>query len=187
MSDEEVFDEVLRHLEEHRIEYMVTGSHASNLYSVGRSTIDGDVVIRTLELPLRQFMQDLQGRYYADVDMALDALRTNFMFNVIHLQSGYKVDLIVLKTTPFEQMAFERRSKGKFLEQERWFLTAEDSILSKLAWQHAGGSARQLEDAIAVAKGQWSTLDIPYLQTWAKELSVSDVLEEMLQSIKEQL
>ncbi len=186
MSDEEVFDEVLRLLEEHRIEYMVTGSHASNLYSVGRSTVDGDVVIRTLELPLRKFMETLQGRYYADVNMALDALRTSFMFNIIHYESGYKIDLIVLKTTPFDQIAFERRSKGKFLEHDRWFLTAEDSILSKLAWQQAGGSGRQLEDAIAVAKGQFKTLDVSYLRKWAKQLNVSDVLEEMLRSIKEQ-
>lgn len=184
MTDEEVLDDVLRRLEEHHIEYMVTGSHASNLYSVGRSTSDADVIIRTFEVPLKNFIGSLQGLFYANIDAAVDALRTNFMFNIIHLESGYKVDIIVLKKTSFDEEAFVRRAKGQFLGKDRWFLTAEDSILSKLAWQKAGGSERQLEDAIAVAKAQFDRLDLQYLRKWAKSLDVSEKLEDILCSIK---
>ncbi len=183
MTEEEVLNDILSRLEEHRIEYMVTGSHASNVYGLHRATNDADIVITTSEKPLTSFVQSLQSMYYADEFSALDALRTQFMFNVVHLESGFKIDFIVLKRSPYDAEAFARRVKKRLMTNDRWFTSAEDSILSKLVWHHAGGSERQLEDAMNVAKAQHATLNRAYLRKWATQLGVDEQLDRMLQSL----
>ena len=57
--------------------------------------------------------------------------------------------------------------------------SAEDTILSKLEWYRRGGetSERQWEDVIGVMKVQGEQLDEAYLDRWAAELGVSDLIE----------
>jgi len=59
------------------------------------------------------------------------------------------------------------------------FLRAEDSILSKLEWVRQGGSLRQIEDAGTVLDVQGDALDFAYLEKWAAEIGVSDLLERI--------
>jgi len=106
------------------------------------------------------------------------------MFNVVHLETGFKVDLIVRKSRPFSRMEFSRRQPAFYLGANRWFATAEDTILAKLEWSKASGSERQFNDALNVAKLQKENLDQAYLENWAKELGVLDLLEKLFREIK---
>lgn len=185
MTPEEVLDEVLEALEHNEIPYMVTGSYASNLHGTPRATIDGDVVIDPAEANLRAFVRSLQQTYYADEAMAVEALRRRFMFNVIHLSSTYKIDLIIKKSSAYEDTAFARKVKGTIIKKDRWFISAEDIILAKLQWHSMGGSERQLDDVIAVIKLNRGMLDMPYVRTWATTLRVDHILDKILRAFEQ--
>ena len=113
-----------------------------------------------------------------------DALAREQMFNVVHLGTGFKVDLIARKSRPFSKMEFSRRQAAFYLGQNRWFATAEDTILAKLEWSKMVASERQFSDALNVAKLQRDNLDRVYLEKWARELDILDLLEKLLREIE---
>jgi hypothetical protein len=184
MNEEAVLKSVLNQLEFLGINYMITGSMASNFHGPPRATKDADIIIDTDEKSLRQLIARMQGEFYADEAMAVDALKTRFMFNIIHLQTGFKIDFIIRKPDGYSSVAFKRRVKGEFSAASSWFASAEDLVLSKLQWHQMGGSARQLEDAVAVVKLQQTKLDVPYMKHWAKTLGIEDLLNEVLAAIE---
>ena len=63
------------------------------------------------------------------------------------------------------------------------FASPEDTILSKLEWYRMGDevSERQWRDILGVLKTQAGELDMDYMQMWAKELKVSDLLQRAIQ------
>ncbi len=62
------------------------------------------------------------------------------------------------------------------------FASPEDTILAKLEWYRLGNevSERQWRDVLGVLKTRAGTLELSYLQKWADELKVSDLLERAL-------
>jgi hypothetical protein len=58
----------------------------------------------------------------------------------------------------------------------------EGTILNKLEWYRMGGevSDRQWNDILGVLKVQGTSLDMVYLQRWAANLNVTDLLERAL-------
>lgn len=106
-------------------------------------------------------------------EAARDALRRSAPFNVIDLETGWKVDLTPRKRRPFRREEFERRVARELLGVRVQVCTAEDSILCKLEWaQLGGGSERQLRDVRAMVALRRGELDIEYVERWAAELGV---------------
>lgn len=62
--------------------------------------------------------------------------------------------------------------------------TAEDIVLQKLLWFRAGGevSDRQWLDLLGVLKVKRAELDLSYVERWATELSLDDLLRRALQT-----
>jgi hypothetical protein len=172
-------------LEQLNIPYVVVGSLASTQHGTTRSTLDSDLVVRlnTAQVPL--LMSRLQDAFYADENMALNAIRTKSSFNLIHLESMFKVDIFIAKDEVFDRNQIERRvprSVAKDLDREIYILSAEDTILAKLRWYRKGGeqSERQWRDVVSVVKVQGERLDFEYLNNMAAELQVGDLLARLL-------
>lgn len=183
MNPEDALEIVLNHLEECAIPYMITGSFASNIHGVPRVTHDADIVIKT-DLPnLIRFIDKLGDDFYADSETAREEFAGNRMFNIIHLPTGFKIDLIFRKKRSFSKEEFLRRQKNQFLGQFRWFTTAEDIILAKLEWAKMSESERQFSDAVNVAKIHCKTIDHRYLLRWARELSVEKLLQKLFSEL----
>ncbi|RMF86437.1 MAG: hypothetical protein D6736_15115, partial [Nitrospinota bacterium] len=73
------------------IPYLIGGSLASAVYGVPRATLDADLVadIRLEQAePLAQAWRDV---FYVDVDAIRDAVRRQSSFNLIHLDTLFKV------------------------------------------------------------------------------------------------
>jgi len=185
MTVEDALQLVLSKLDESRLRYMITGSFASNIHGVPRATQDADIVIEADRRALNRFLKSLGGDFYVSGEAAREALMSRGVFNIIHLETGLKVDLIVRKDRPFSRTEFLRRQQADFLGQERWFTTAEDIMLVKLEWAKMGESQRQLSDALNVARIRGENLDRSYLRKWAKELGVEDLLEKILREISD--
>jgi hypothetical protein len=69
-----------------------------------------------------------------DADAVRSAIAQLGMFNIIHYDHVIKVDCIVRKDTPYRREEFARRSAVEIDGVTMWFVTAEDLLLSKLAW-----------------------------------------------------
>ena len=164
------------------IPYLVGGSVASTLMGEMSATEDVDIVADlTLEkvIPL---IQSLQPRFYVSEDAARDAIRFKRSFNLIDNESLGKVDVFILKDDPFPQIEFQRRRSQLVRQnpdQMLVFPTPEDIILQKLVWYRMtkNESQRQWRDVLGVLKLQGDRLDFNYLQKWAVELNLDDLLQ----------
>lgn len=101
---------------------------------------------------------DEKGRFRREAVSRIEG-----MFNVIHLETGFKIDLIIRKSRPFSRAEFARRLTAEMAGRPRWFASPEDVILSKLEWSKMGNSERQFLDALNVARVQGRSLDRAYL------------------------
>lgn len=151
------------------------------LYGEPRTTQDIDIVIEATPEQIEAFAGTLGEDQYVSLDAARAALDRRSMFNVIDTTSGWKIDLIVRKSRPYDIEAFGRRRQAKLLGQEIWVLSPEDAILSKLEWSRKSDSERQLRDAESVVVIQWDRLDMDYLRHWALELRVEAPLEKIIE------
>ncbi|MGD2127051.1 MAG: hypothetical protein PVG99_13280, partial [Desulfobacteraceae bacterium] len=82
MSPDEALQLVLSKLEGCGIHYMLTGSFASNLHGVPRTTYDADIVIEADMETLGRFLQGLGNEFYVSQEAAREAVSSRGMFNV---------------------------------------------------------------------------------------------------------
>jgi hypothetical protein len=159
---------------------LIGGSLASSLHGVPRSSHDADLVAEVPGARADELAALLQPEFYVDADMIRDAVRRGGSFNVIHDDTGFKVDVCVLGREPLAQLEMQRRELYVLDEEgtAAYFCTAEDAILQKLDWYKKGGGAseRQWLDVLGVLKVQGARLDFPYLEEWAPSLGVADLL-----------
>jgi hypothetical protein len=79
-------------LEQASIPYLLAGSFASSFRGEPRTTRDDDLVIDTDAEGVRRLLVALPtDAYYADEQAALDAARRRNQFNVINMNTGWKV------------------------------------------------------------------------------------------------
>lgn len=179
-----VVHEVAAVLDRLAIPYAVGGSWASSLFGKPRLTHDVDMMVEPFPGKETAFCSSFSDDYYVSLPMIQDALRRRSSFNIIHWPSSFKADLFVRKDRPFDKSVLARRrlhslSKGGSLT----LVSPEDVILLKLEWYRLGGgtSERQVEDVCSVFQMQAGKLDQMYLDHWAADLGVSDLLQRARQ------
>jgi hypothetical protein len=179
VRQEHVLLDVVEALVDLGVTYMIAGSFASNVHGVPRMTHDADLVVDLDESAARALVQRLRTEFYVSQEAALEAVQQRRMFNALHLATGFKVDLVIRKDRPFSVEELRRRQPGDLAGRRVDFASAEDTILSKLEWAKLGGSSRHYDDALGVARLQRQRLDWDYLERWANEVGVAELLERV--------
>ena len=164
---------IIRELSRAGIPHMLAGSFASSYHGDPRTTNDIDLVIAPTRTSLESFVRSLDlTEYDVSPEAALEAFGRQGQFNVIVLESGWKVDLILRKERAFSRSEFERRELAAIEETQVFVATAEDTIVAKLEWAKAGESERQLRDVTGILELRGSNLDLAYIEQWVAELDL---------------
>ncbi|MCX6165740.1 MAG: hypothetical protein NTU73_12920 [Ignavibacteriae bacterium] len=172
------------------IQYLIGGSVASSMLGLSRTTLDVDIISTITANKVTVLYEGLKDKYYIDKVTIVDAIKNHSSFNIIHVESMFKIDIFILKDREYDKESFSRKRIDNFSEGDNYIeiyiYSPEDIILNKLEWYKLGGeiSERQWNDVKGVIKVQDKNLDLDYLKKWAKELKVNDLLEKVLNEAK---
>ena len=175
---------VIDALESLGVRYQVGGSFASSIHGTPRQTRDIDLVV---DLPLNRipaFVLRLSDTFYVEEESVRLAVRRRGSFNLIHLESGFKVDCFQRGSSDFDASELDRSIPIILAGENRSVLTKspEDTLLRKLLWYREGGevSTTQWQDIRGVVQTQGGSLDCSYLDRWAAELGIRELLQKAL-------
>lgn len=186
MTDVDEYEVALRVaavLEEMGIEYTLGGSLASSLHGEPRATNDVDFAAKFDEEQIAAFVERLGPDFVADIEAFRMAVRLHRSHQVYFLPLALKIDFFVRGTAPFDRSEFARRIRVPLGERGALYAaTAEDSLLRKLLWFKAGGevSDRQWRDILGILRVSGRALDRAYVEDWAGQLQVNDLLTQAL-------
>ncbi len=150
--------ELLRRVKEiferHGIFYFVTGSIASISYGEPRTTNDIDIVAAIHESHVAALCRAFElPEFYLSEEAARDAVRTGFQFNILHNDSGLKIDVIIPGDTEFDRSTAQRvlqlRVSDDFIVT---MISPEDVVINKLIFYREGGSDKHLRDVAGVMR-----------------------------------
>jgi hypothetical protein len=170
------------------IPYALGGSWASSLLGKPRLTNDADLTAEPFSGKEAAFCASFDEEYYVSLPAVEDAIRRHSSFNIIHTPTTFKVDIFVRKDRPFDHSLMGRR-QGQILSDDPGrpiqCVAPEDIILLKLEWYRLGNEAseRQWTDVLGVMQVQAGRLDAAYLDHWATDLGVADLLARARQEI----
>jgi hypothetical protein len=175
---------VLEALRSLGIRHYVGGSIASSAHGIARASADADVIAELGSGQVEPLARALSGAYYVPEERMRDAALRRASFNLIHLATMLKVDVFVSKGRPFDARAMERASPGPNAGAAGPVpvASAEDTVLAKLEWFRRGGetSERQWGDVLGVLRVGGPVLDRAYLEEFARQLGVADLLARAL-------
>ncbi|MFQ5660131.1 MAG: nucleotidyl transferase AbiEii/AbiGii toxin family protein [Gammaproteobacteria bacterium] len=175
LSELDVLKDVISRLESTGLDYMLTGSLAMNYYAQPRMTRDIDIVVALERNDVSRIVETFGNDYYVSEEAVTSAVNDAAMFNLMHLESVVKVDIIVRKTDKYRQHEFSRRLPVMIADFTTWIVSREDLILSKLHWARDSMSEMQLNDVKNLLA---TSPDMEYLNQWAEDLGVRQLLEE---------
>src|SRR5512136_905248 len=96
---------VVRTLDALAVGYYVGGSLASSAHGVARASLDVSLVAALEMVHVRPFVTALQGAYYLDSGRIEASVRDRWAFNLVHLDTMFKVDVFVARDRPFDREA----------------------------------------------------------------------------------
>jgi len=176
-----VLVEVIRAFDALKIDYVVVGSIASSIHGEYRASGDIDILARVELQHVDPLVDILKNDFYIDDQMIRRAIAQGRSFNIIHLAAIFKMDIFV-PATLFAEQQLKRREQhevGSMGQQRIWVSSAEDTILAKLYWYRLGSEVSELQwrDVQGIIGTRGEMLDSGYLNQWAEQLGVSDLLQ----------
>ena len=96
----EVVFKVIEVFERLRIEYYIGGSLASSAFGVARSTLDVDMVAEIKTTHASTIEKILKKEFYVDLEMIHEAITKQSSFNLIHLETAFKIDIFISRFNP---------------------------------------------------------------------------------------
>jgi len=166
----ELLHRITKSLDDNEIAYMLSGSVAMSVYAVPRMTLDIDIIIELNEYNRTLFYSLFSTGFYIDNDTIEHEVKRKGMFNIIDLQSGYKVDFIIRKDTEYRKLEFTRRRIVDMEGFKVWIVSPEDLLISKIEWIQQLQSPKQIEDIKNIL--QYVELDREYIKNWCDILNL---------------
>lgn len=164
---------VLARLDDGGIAYMVVGSVGSIVYGEPRMTKDMDLVVNLVASDARRIeaMFPFDDFYCPPAEVLRHEIVQRGQFNLIHHDTGLKIDLIIRKSSPHALEEFARRRKVTLWEGfDAYVASPEDIVVKKLDYFREGGSQKHLDDIRGILAT--TPLEMDYLLPWVDRLGL---------------
>ena len=187
MEQSELLRYVVGVVERLGLRYLVTGSVATIFFGEPRFTNDLDIVIALPVGRVADFCREFPApEFYVSVSAAESAVEHCGQFNIIHPESGLKVDVIVPADTDFNRSRFARALRVKpAADFEASFASIEDVIIKKMEYYREGGSEKHLRDITGVLKISGDRVDRAYISAWASKMGLDSIWAAILNRVNE--
>ena len=171
------------------VEYLIGGAIAEWAWGEPRATQDLDLVINLPIEAVVRFSKELEKRnMLVPADIILDAMmedRADIPLNAIHMYSGLKADLYLMRDgDALRQSAFQRRVLVDYGPPigKVYVHSAEDLILYKLMYLGLSGQPKHARDIAAILRAKRNQLEFGYIEEWVAQLGLGSVWKELLDS-----
>ena len=155
---------------------MLVGSMAGNYWGVPRSTHDIDFVIEYGADQVSDIVAAFENDFFIQQVSVESGLKPPHQFNALDNRSALKVDFFRVAGDDYEFERFRRKRRVTLFDQLAWIAAPEDVLLHKLRWHLMSPTDRQLSDARGIFLVSGDELDRDYLDYWAKQIGVDDLL-----------
>lgn len=184
MDQPELINFIANAFDRHGIVYAVTGSHAGFIYGEHRFTNDIDVVAQISAEQLARFLAEFPAdQFYVSEIGAQSAVVNGGQFNIIHPESGNKVDVIIPADRGWPDQFARRQLRPTEANRDVWFVSPEDLILRKMDFYRMGESERHLRDIASILKVRRVPIDRLYIARWAESLHLQDIWDEICRRV----
>ena len=181
---------MLESLEAAGVEYLIGGAIAEWAWGEPRATQDLDIVINLPIKSVVRFSEELKKRdMLVPADIILDALvedRADIPLNAIHMYSGLKADLYLMRDGDvLRQSAFQRRVLVDYGPPigKVYVHSPEDLILYKLLYLGLSGQPKHARDIAAILRAKKNQIDFGYIEEWVTRLGLGSVWKELQDNI----
>jgi len=159
------------------IQYMIGGAQAAMFYGEPRLTRDIDVIAEIELAHVAGLLERFPTEdFYLSEDAVREAIRDRGQFDIIHPDSGLKIDVILPKNTEYDRVELSRRERHELLEGlHAYFARPEDVILYKMIYFREGGSDRHIRDILGILEVSGPEIDTAYIAEWAGRLGLAGI------------
>lgn len=183
MDQTSVLKSVVQELNDLKWSYFLIGSFAVSYYGRPRATHDIDIKVVIPLKEIKAIENRFSKHFYVSEEGILDALHHKTMFNLIHHETGTKVDFWILGDDSFDQERLQRRKIVNLFGLPTAITTAEDLIVIKLKWYRESESDKHLNDAISILEIQENKLDTEYIQKWISHFRLEKEWKETTERV----
>lgn len=177
---------VLDALEASSVEYLIGGAVAVWAWGEARTTRDFDLVVNVPFERIVALSQELEKRdMLVPVEVILDLLtksQGDLPINAIHLYTGYKAELFLLRPgDTYRETALARRrlvDLGPPLG-EVYVHAPEDLILNKLRYFNLSHQPKHTRDIAGILLTLENELDQDYIESWTAHFGLAALWQEV--------
>lgn len=185
MDDPSMFSLVARvsgDLDAQGVVHALTGSVAAGLHGEPVTSMDVDFVVKMTPEVAARLARGWARDLHANEESFRNAAREHGIANLVSFSSGLKVDISMLRDTPYHDELMRRRVRIQppGTSKTFWVVSPEDIVLMKLVWRRDSRSEKQWRNALSVVRIKGHQLDWAYLRRWAAELCVTEDLDLMM-------
>jgi hypothetical protein len=181
---------VLDALEATHLKYLVGGAVAVWAWGEVRTTRDLDLVIELPVESIADLSHELAQRgMLVPADIILDILitsRSDLAIDAIHMYSGYKAELFLLRPgDAYRARALERRllvDLGPPIG-EVWVHSPEDLILYKLRYFRISRQPKHVRDIASIMLTLGKELELDYIAGWSEYLGLTETWREVQEEV----
>jgi hypothetical protein len=167
------------------IPYYITGGVCAIAYGEPRTTRDLDVVVEVGMSEIMPLVERLEAEGFYCPPGAVSDIQAGRgrVLSVTHMQLVLNADIVLTADTEFDRSKMERRNLeaiGLDESEQFWLASPEDVILAKLLWGRQSQSEKQWRDVLGVLKVQGDSLDFDYLNHWAAQLDLTELMQQAI-------
>ena len=184
MTPQEATAEVIDAMDALEVPYMLVGSLSCSYYAIPRSTQDADFVVQLESGAISSLAERLGPRFQLDRQMSFETVTATSRYILRSTEDAFVVELFLLSDDAHDQQRFARRRRGRILDRDVPVPTAEDVVITKLRWSHAGRRGKDMDDAQNVIAVQGNWIDWAYVHSWCDRHGTRELLDQVRRSLQ---